>query len=500
VNGRRRPWELFVLAGILLLAAWLRLRELGLVEFKSDEALAVRIARDIIGGDFRTVGLTSSVGAKNPPLFVYLAALPVAIRDDPLVATAFVAVLAVAAIALTYVVLRPRFGALVALAAAAFFATAPWAVLFGRKLWAQDMLPVFTVSLLWSLFIVLERRRSRAVLLLPVLLCVTFQLNFSALPLVVPVAAVLLYRSREVHWRAFGVGVGVAVLLLAPWLAHEARHGFGDVWTLVTEGRGENGSSTPGAGAIEAVRQTARLLGGTGWNLELGESRDAFVADAGRAWTLGRAASYLSAALLALGLVTSTVRVLSDGRLRRAWPPVELDADDERRALLLVWLGGIWLAHTTSDVGRVFPHYLIVTFPVSFAVQALGLADLTTAGRGRLRPAATIGAAAAVAAIAASYVAFTVAFHRFLDEQGGTAGDYGVIYRDQNDLARVIRLRGLEVANDEVLQFLVTGSLEPPAGAGPFVTVRNRLVPTKPLRCNGELRTSGPLEACFPSQ
>jgi 4-amino-4-deoxy-L-arabinose transferase-like glycosyltransferase len=499
VNGRRRPWELVILAGILLFAAWLRLRELGLVEFKSDEAVAVRIARDIIGGDFRTVGLTSSVGAKNPPLFVYLAAIPVAIRDDPLVATAFVGVLAVAAIALTYVVLRPRFGALVALAASAFFATAPWAVLFGRKLWAQDMLPVFTVSLLWSLFIVLERRRSRVVLLLPVLVCVTFQLNFSALPLVIPVAAVLLYRSRDVHWTAFGLGVGVAVLLLAPWLAHEVRHGFGDVWTLVTEGRGEGGS-TAGAGAIEAVRQTARLLGGTGWNFVLGDSRDAFVADAGRAWTFGRAASYLSAALLALGLVTSTVRVVGGGRLRRAWPPVELDAEGERRALLLVWLGGIWLAHTTSDVGRVFPHYLIVTFPVSFAVQALGLADLTAAVRGRLRPAATIGAAVAVAAVAASYVAFTVAFHRFLGEHGGTAGDYGVIFRDQDDLALIIRQRGLEVANDEVLQFMVTGSLKPPAGAGPFVTVRNRLAPTKPLRCDGEVRTSGPLEACFPSR
>ena len=50
---------------------------------------------------------------------------------------------------LTYFVLRPRFGAFVALgAAAALFATAPWAVLYGRKLWGQSVLPVVAVLLL----------------------------------------------------------------------------------------------------------------------------------------------------------------------------------------------------------------------------------------------------------------------------------------------------------------------------------------------------------------
>src|SRR5206468_10850527 len=141
----------------------------GLVEFKSDEAVAVGLARRVLHGELPTVGLESSVGALNPPLFVYLTAIPLSVRDDPLAATAFMGVLAVVAVALTYVVLRPRFGALAALTAAALFATAPWAVLYGRKIWAQDALPVFTVSLLWSLFVVLERPRTRLVALVPVL-------------------------------------------------------------------------------------------------------------------------------------------------------------------------------------------------------------------------------------------------------------------------------------------------------------------------------------------
>jgi 4-amino-4-deoxy-L-arabinose transferase-like glycosyltransferase len=498
-GGRRRPWELVLLLGIVALAAWLRLRQLGLVEFKLDETVAVNDARQILHGHLPTVGLTSSLGALNPPLFLYLTALPLLIRDDPLAATAFVGVLAVIAAALTFFVLRPRFGALAAFAASALFATAPWAVLYGRKVWAQDMLPVFTVSLLWSLFLVLERRRTRTVLLVPVFLCITFQLNFSAIALAVPVVAVLAYRARAVHWPAFAAGVAVAILLLAPWLSYEARHGFEDVVTLVTQGHGDNRSAVPGPGSIAAVRETTRVIGALGWDYVAGSSRALFQADAGPAWTLGRVASFIAIALLALGLVTSATRIVRSGRLSRRWPFVELDAEGGRRALLLVWLGGIWLSFATTAHDRVFPHYLIVTYPVSFAVQALGLADLVANVRSRRRV-AEIAGIAVLAVMVTGYVAFTLAFHRFLDKDGGTAGDYGVVYRDKADLARIVRERGLRVADDPVLDFLVAGAMEGPTGSQRLVPVRNSMGSAEPLSCDGDLRSFGPLSVCLPAQ
>ena len=214
----RRPWELLAVAGVIVLAAWLRLNHLDLVEFKVDEATAVDLARRLLDGHFPTVGLTSSVGALNPPLFIYLTAVPLAFSDDPLAATAFVGLLGVVAVGLTYVVLRPRFGALVALAAAGLFTTAPWAVrLRAQDLGARHAPGLHRVAPL-GLFLVLERRRTRAVLFVPVLLCLMFQLNFSALALVVPAAVALAYRAREVSWRWFAVGVGLAVVLLSPWL------------------------------------------------------------------------------------------------------------------------------------------------------------------------------------------------------------------------------------------------------------------------------------------
>ncbi len=493
---RHRPWEAIALLGVLALAAWLRLRELDLVEFKLDEANAVDLARHLLDGHFATVGQVSSIGALNPPFFVYVTAIPLAVSDDPLAATAFIGVLAVAAVALTYLVLRPRFGALAALGASALFATAPWAVLYGRKIWAQDALPVFTVSLLWSLFLVLERPRSRAVFAVPVLLCLTFQLNFSALALVAPALVVLLYRIRDVHWPAFAVGVVVGILLLVPWLAHEADHGFNDVRILLTEGR--SGGAVPGPGSIEAIRLTARLVGGTGWRYMTGASQPLFEADADGAWTWGRLASLLAIALLALGVVMCAVPVVRGAHLERRWPLVELDANSARRALLLVWLGGIWLSSAGSAPSRIYPHYLIVSYPVSFAVQAVGISDLVAAVRAPARRVAAVLAIGLLALIVGGFLAFTLSFHRFLEREGGTTGDYGVVYRDKAALARLVRERGLRVADEQTLDFLVSGRMNTPPGTLPLVVVRNGLDDPTPLPCDGEVRSFGPLTACLP--
>ena len=494
----RRWWELACAAGIVALAGWLRLRDLGLVEFKYDEMTAVGLARRLLDGHLPTVGLQSSVGALDPPFFIYALALPLSVRDDPLVATAFVGVCAAVAVGLTYLVLRPRFGALAALGAAALFATGPWAVLYGRKIWGQDLMPIFTVGLLWSLFAVLERPRTRAVLLVPVLVCLVFQLGFSGLALAVPAAVMLLYRSRDVHWPAFGVGVVAAAFLLGPWLGHEVGHGFADVGKLVSGGRGDPSSVLVSSGSIQAVRQTVRILGVGNWDYVVGASHAQLADEAGAAWRLARAAGIAAAVLLAVGFVTSAVAVVRGGGVRRRWPFVDLDLHASRRALLLVWLVGIWISYATSSRDMVFPHYLVVTYPVSFALAALGLSDLVEIARPRLRGAAAAVAVAVLALVVAGFVAFTLSFHRFLARHGGANGDYGVVYDDSRALANAVRLRGLRIANDAVLDFLVSGRLDAPAGSSGVVDAESHLDGSAPSPCDGKLRTFGPLSVCLP--
>jgi hypothetical protein len=495
-RGHRPRWEALCLVAILALASWLRFRHLELMEFKLDEANAVRIARNVLHGHLTTVGLTSSVGAKNPPLFVYLTAIPLAVWNDPMAATAFVGVIAVIAVALAYVVLRPRFDAVTALGTAVLLAAAPWAVLYGRKLWAQDLLPIVTVSLLWAIFVVLERERTRAVWLVPLLLSLAVQLNFSALALVVPVAVVLLYRARDVRWPAFFAGLIVSALLLAPWLAHNATHGFHDLSLLARQGHGA--AAFPGQGTLEAIGQTVDLFGTGNWRYVAGPSQGLLSSEAGWVWTVARVANLVAFVLFAFGLVATTLRVVRGARRRRGWPLVMLDVGTARRAVLLVWVAGIWVTYAASAGDRVFPHYLIVTYPVSFVLIALALSELVSAANGRERRIVELGSAVVLAALALSFVGFTLRFQQFVGRTGGTAGDYGVVYRDERSLAHAVHSRGLGL-DGRFYRLVASVSLRRPFGRHDAVLVRNRLRDGRPLACGGALRAFGPLEACFPA-
>jgi 4-amino-4-deoxy-L-arabinose transferase-like glycosyltransferase len=479
MRSRRLSWESAGATAIIVLAAWLRLRHLGIAEFHDDQAIALRIAHDILHGDMRTVGLASSSGASNPPLYVYIVAVVVRIHDGALFATASVAVLSVVAIAFTYVVVRRRFGAPVALVTAALFATAPWAVLFGRHFWQQDYLPLVTVALLWSLFVVLERDRTRVALLVPLFFVIAISLNLSAVALILPIGALLAYRARDVDWRALTVGAAVGVVLLAPWLAHNAKHGFRDFSLIVNNGRGRHGGA-PGTGAIEAVRQTINLVSAEGWGSVTGAQHQA-----GAAWTLGRAAGIVVIVLLLLGIVTLLARMLRQGR----HPTI----DTARRALLVVWLIGLCLAYITSSRSGVGPHYLIVSYPVSFLLVALGLADATALVRRR----SSLISLGVAAAIAAAFVAFTLSFQTFVRQHDGTAGTYGVIYDDTAALAAAVHARNVHVAYASA-EYLAWRHLGVPPGTPRFVTVRVRLRDHAPLPCTGKRRWFGPIEACFP--
>jgi hypothetical protein len=476
---RRLSCESAGVVAIVVLAAWLRLRHLGLAEYHDDQAIALRIAHDILHGDIRTTGLTSSSGAANPPLYVYIVAAVVGIHGGVLFATASVAVVSVVAIALTYVLVRRRFGVVAALVTTALFATAPWAVLFGRHLWQQDYLPLVTVSLLWSLFVVLERDRTRVALLVPVLFVIAFQLNLSAVALLPPIVALIAYRARDVDWRALIAGAGVGVVLLGSWLAHNAKHGFRDFRLIVTNGRGHHGGAA-GTGTIEAAHQTINLVSAEGWSFLTGAQHEG-----GAAWTLGRTAGIVVIVLLVLGIVTSLARVVRD----RRHPGI----DTERRALLVVWLVGIWLGYISSSRSGAGPSYLIVTYPVSFLLVALGLGDAAALVKRR----SAVISLAATAAISAAFVAFTLSFQAFVQNHGGTAGTYGVVYDDTAALAAATRARGLNVDNPPA-EYLVWGHLGSPVGTTRFVTTRDRLVDTSPLPCSGQRRSFGPIEACFP--
>src|SRR5258708_31321204 len=136
--------EWIALAAILILAAILRLGAPGVVEFKTDEANLSERALDLVRGrDVPLLGIDSSVGVPNSPVSIYILTIPFAISSNPLVVTQFIGLLNVIAVGLLCAIARRYYGPLAAIVAGLLFAISPWAVIYSRKIWAQDMLPVF---------------------------------------------------------------------------------------------------------------------------------------------------------------------------------------------------------------------------------------------------------------------------------------------------------------------------------------------------------------------
>jgi hypothetical protein len=161
--------------------------------------------------------------------------------------------------------------------------------------------------------------------------------------------------------------------------------------------------------------------------------------------------------------------------------------------LLLVWLFGIPLAYLSSSKSGAGPHYLIVTYPVSFLLAALGLADVTAF----VRRGSAIVSLGAAAAIAGAFVAFTLSFQTFVRDHDGTSGTYGPIYDATAALAAAAHAAHLHV-DFASAEYLAWGHVGAPAGTKIIITVRDRLRDHSPLPCSGQRRRLGPFATCFP--
>lgn len=209
----RREW--LFLAAILLLAAVLRMGWPGLTEFKQDEAHLYTLALDL--AEFKTLplfGISSSVGLPNSPVSVYLFALPLFIWKSPLAPTMFVGLLNTASVGLAYVMARRYWGVRAALAGALLYAAAPWAVIYSRKIWAQNLLPIFVVGYIFSALLAFVEARRRWLMVHFLLLVFIVGLHFSSIALIPLTGLLLGLFRRRVDWRIVFAGAAISVLTL----------------------------------------------------------------------------------------------------------------------------------------------------------------------------------------------------------------------------------------------------------------------------------------------
>jgi 4-amino-4-deoxy-L-arabinose transferase-like glycosyltransferase len=385
---------------ILGLAAVLRLGWPGLTEFKADEARLLALALDMAElKSFPLRGLGSSVGVPNFPVSVWLFALPLFVSKHPYAATLFVAVLNTAAVYLCYRLTRRYWGEPAALTAALLFAASPWAVIYSRKIWAQDLLPLFVLGYVGSALAAFVDGRRGFLALHIVLLAVVIQIHFSALAFL-PLTLLLLvffWRRARDGWKEIALGAGAALLTGVPFA----------IWMLGRSGAGglsliADVLSRPASVTADSLRFTWMVLTGADIHALAGPGAFRAYLDSipnidGVRWLWG---------LLVLGgLALALYRRRPAGLILAAWLIVPVV---------------FFVRHSTP----VFPHYFIIVLPAGYMLAGVMVQSLVeiSARRGLNETAAGFAMAGLVTVTALAQAAVWMALLFFVganDTRGG---------------------------------------------------------------------------------
>ena len=430
--------EWFVLAAILLIAAILRLGWPETIEFKRDEAALSLLALDVArGGQLPLLGIGSSVGVPNAPVNVYLLAVPYVVSTSPVIATQFIGLLNVLAIAVTYVFARRYVGPVPALVAVGLFAVSPWAIIFSRKIWAQNMLPLFVVLVvLTGVLGFVERKRWAQLAHLP-LLVITGQIHYAAF-VIVPVSALLIWRGRRHLSRVFIAGVLLALLLTVPYLVGMLQAGALDA---LNEAEAAVETSDI-AVTTQALRGAAVLIAGTEIHSLAGPDRFEDY--------LARVPPVYPLFVVVAGLVAVSAGwlVLRAFRARDARTPVDV--------ALVIWLVFPIIAFSVTWT-PFYIHYLTPIFPAAFLMVAFAGHDLWRAPW-RMAQLAVRGAMALVIVSGALQVSLWLALVDFVKSEYtpdgfGTPLHYTLPVRQsilESQVPQVIGdVGGLSIAFDE---------------------------------------------------
>ncbi len=404
-----------LLLAILLLAAVLRLAQLDLAEFKSDEAGVMRRALALIQeGQLPLIGPGSSQGPSHPPLQIYLMALPFSVTQDPRWAVAVVAMIHTAAVLVVYLIGARFFNRRVGLIAAFLFAVNPWAIYYARKMWTQNW-PLATVLFILCLLLLVVERRSWALVGACLALAALVGTHLGGLAFILVLLLVLLAFPSRVERRWLLIGILLFGLFALPYLYYDATHDWQNLRGMFDLGGGEIQVD------LNAARFATWLSSGFHYQ-DLAGARYAQFLDGllNLRWL-----DIVAMALFVLGLSYLIIRVISHAlRGREHW-----DRIAGRDVVLLLWLL-IPVALQTRHSQPVYPHYFILLYPAQFLVIAIFLSDgldwfISLLGR-RAGRGLVVGAVALVLAIGAWQVYLEQSFLRFV-AQYDTPDGYGPV-------------------------------------------------------------------------
>lgn len=219
----------FIFLFIILCAALFRVTNLDLIEFKADEAINLFLAsRPFFGYEFPPGGTASSVGILNPPLFNYILFPFILVSRDPEVISLGIGLINSLTVGLFYLLVKRYYSFLTAFVASLLFAFSPWAILFSRKIWSQDILLPFLILILYSLHKIIVDKK--VAYWTPCIMSSLFliQMHQSSILFLLPLSLFLFRQKIIINIKYMTIGFLIGILPLIPYFLYELANGCPD--------------------------------------------------------------------------------------------------------------------------------------------------------------------------------------------------------------------------------------------------------------------------------
>ena len=214
------------------------------MEWKDDEKIMFDLAhQSAYKGEFPAIGMMSGGGVVNPGLSVAVFALIASFTNSPIAMVRVVQIMNIVAILLLLLfIIRsvPLTEKKTWLYATALASVSPMAVLYSRKIWAQDTLPLFVVLLI---ICIAYRSKPIASFLYGALAMIIGQIHMSGFFLAAGLMSFSLmhdlYHHRKVQWWYWFGGACTGLIPMIPWLHYISTHKKGSYLTIdhVLQGR-----------------------------------------------------------------------------------------------------------------------------------------------------------------------------------------------------------------------------------------------------------------------
>lgn len=220
---------------ILVVSLIFRTINLNYIEFKSDEAINLLLAaRPLSGHPIPPGGTVSSIGVLNPPLFTYILMPFTFFTRDPRIISLVIGLINSIAIAALFLVLKRYYGQLVSVISAVLLALSPWAIIYSRKIWTQNLLIPLLVPFLFAVHKIILDKSSRYWWLYSFSSLLLIQLHQASIIFVFSITAFMLFKRVDINWRTLLLGVFLGLIPLFPYFIHEASIGCPDCSSLLT--------------------------------------------------------------------------------------------------------------------------------------------------------------------------------------------------------------------------------------------------------------------------